>query len=166
VSDNILYEVLSVTMKSKRRALEQRVIEQAVQFVSRNPVACDLLTEAVLDLEDLSYEGKPAVGRNSPDTSRAAADMIAPKASSIRREILEEIILVYMLDRDLGLTCDQVERRLRRPHTTVSSAINWLRDNGWLIDSEWRRETPSGRAAIVWNPTRRALEQSRLGWRN
>lgn len=154
-----------MTMRSKRRALEQRVIDQAVQFVNSDPTACDLLTEAVLNLEDLSYEGRPSVGRKSTDTSKAAADQIAPKISDIRREILEEIILVYMLDQRLGLTCDQVERRLRRPHTTVSSAINWLRDNGWLVDSDWRRETPSGRAAIIWNPTQRALEQSKNGWR-
>lgn len=154
-----------MTMKSKRRALEQRVIDQAVQFVSRNPVACDLLTEAVLDLEDLSYEGNAAVGHNAPATSHIAARMIAPRASSIRREILEEIILVYLLDRQLGLTCDQVERRLHRRHTTASSAINWLRDNGWLVDSGWRRETSAGRPAIIWNPTQRALEQSNIKWR-
>lgn len=154
-----------MTMKSKRRALEQRVIDEAAKLVGEKPFLSATLTKAVHDLEDLTFDGPVAVGRNAPDTSRVAAQMMAPAADSVRREVLEEIILKYVNGYLGGMTCDQVERERKRPHTTVSSAINWLRDNGWLVDSGMRRMTKAGRPAIVWQPSHRALQYWKNCWR-
>lgn len=49
-----------------------------------------------------------------------------------------------------GLTCDEVERTLHQPHQSVSAAVNWLMQHGWIEDSGRRRKTRYARDAIVW----------------
>ena len=49
-----------------------------------------------------------------------------------------------------GATCDETELGLGMRHQTASSAINRLVHAGSLVKSDGRRETRSGRKAIVW----------------
>lgn len=87
----------------------------------------------------------------SPETSRDAAVMLTPRSGSLRAKVLDEVRIALFLTPDAkGLTDEELERRLKGRHQTVSSARNWLVDAGWLIDSGIRRANRSGRWAVVW----------------
>jgi hypothetical protein len=83
------------------------------------------------------------------DTSRTAADLIAPEAGSLRRSVLVEL---YRRRNNPvpGATCDQMQRILKREHATVSPIFTFLRDTGWIVDSGERAITRAGRPAKVW----------------
>jgi hypothetical protein len=49
-----------------------------------------------------------------------------------------------------GMTDDEMEFFLARPHQTVSSLRNGLMNDGWVVDSGLRRQTRYGNDAIVW----------------
>lgn len=95
-----------------------------------------------------------AYGHNSPDTSVIAAVMATPLTGSVRRRIVDEVrvAMLGVVDKT-GCTDEELERLLGRKHTTVSSARNWLCNNGWLQDSGFTRLTTSLRPAIVWELT-------------
>ena len=82
--------------------------------------------------------------RNS-DTSKEAAESMRDHVSGIAQSILSHI------RRGSGATCDEVEIALDLTHQTASARINWLRNQGYLIDSKARRLTRSGRKAVVWH---------------
>ena len=90
------------------------------------------------------YPGTP--GAQDRDTSRAAADAIAPTAALLRDKALA------VLERSNGLTADEVAGRLGlsilsiRPRLTELSRLGQVRDGGG------RRRNGSGRKAIVWVP--------------
>jgi hypothetical protein len=110
----------------------------------------EVLHDAVMGLRKLRSQLDSAPAPYSDDdTSRTAADMIAPVAGSLRRSILVELYRRrnYPIP---GATDDQLERALKRAHTSVSAARNFLVDTGWVIDSGHRVETCSGRPAKVW----------------
>lgn len=122
----------------------------------RNTLLADILTKAeTLRTLPLPTEDTPALPSRPTDTQRAAARMHAPRRNSLRLRILQEII-----ERD-GLTCDEVERRLNRAHTSVSSAIHSLARQGWLVDSGLRRTTRQQTPAIVWQITSAGKTQMR-----
>ena len=111
---------------------------------------------AIKDLDDLEatpiVDEAGAFGPNSPDTSRTAAAMAKPRSGSVRRRIVDEI-RISEARRDPwvgGLTDDELELITLRKHTTISAARNSLVEAGWLEDSSYRRDTTSGRPAIVW----------------
>jgi hypothetical protein len=79
-------------------------------------------------------------------TSKAAAESIEKDTNRLRKLVFEEI-------RDAGscgLTCDEVEARLDLRHQTASARVRELALAGQIIDSELKRKTRSGRAAVVW----------------
>ena len=83
------------------------------------------------------------------DTSANAARMALPMVGGLRRKI------VYEVNRRMrwpipGATVDQLCRALDRKHQSVSSAVNFLVDVGWLTKSEHRTNTSSGCAAANW----------------
>lgn len=153
-------------MKSERRHLEEQVIKAAKRWradragVPRATVndrldsASDLHSAlAALERNEISpnLEGPGSYVEGSPDTSVAAARLIAPKAGSVRRQILDQLAVVPEVQR--GLTDEELEHRLRARHTTVSSARNWLAERGWIADSGYVRATSSKRDAVVWSLT-------------
>lgn len=88
----------------------------------------------------------------SPETSAAAASLSGPLAGTLRRAIIDEIRCTP--DALKGLTEDELEVRLKRSHSSVSSAVNHLATViNWLQDSGYRRVTRGGRDAIIWGLT-------------
>lgn len=87
---------------------------------------------------------------NATDTSIAAAKTLP--GGAIRRKVLSTIYLHHQM-MGTGMTTDAVERRLDRPHTSVSSAVNYLASHGLLEDSGARANTRQGRKAIMWKTT-------------
>lgn len=82
---------------------------------------------------------------SSSDTSWAAAQSIAPVASNLRAQALAAI-----KDSKDGLTCDEVEALLGMRHQTASARLRELAKAEAIIDVGRRRQTRSGRQAVVW----------------
>ena len=91
------------------------------------------------------YGGTPPHARGS-DTSRAAAESMRPKINQLQSMVLGAI----RESGPTGLTCDQSEVDLGLRHQTASARIKELSQMGYIIDSEMRRYTRSGRRAVVW----------------
>lgn len=94
----------------------------------------------------------------SPETSMHAA-LTLPKGR--RHAIVMQI--ASCRDVQVGLTDEELERRLRAKHTTVSAARNHLVGVGWLQDSGRRRKGSSGRPTVVWELTEAARRHLRGG---
>lgn len=95
-------------------------------------------------------EGTPFIDQ---DTSEAAAHSLTTTTlSKLRLAVLQTI------DSSIdGMTCDEVEVKLRMRHQTASARIRDLFLAGYIRDSGKRRRTRSKRFAIVWI-ARRALQ--------
>lgn len=96
----------------------------------------------------------PPHARNS-ETSRLAAESIAPDTARLRRKVL---MFISHLSQD-GVTCDQVEYFSGLSHQTTSARIKELKDRGMIqpliIDgAPVRRPTRSGRTATVYVTTK------------
>jgi hypothetical protein len=85
-------------------------------------------------------------GAQARDTSRAAAEHIAPAASLLRDRALG------VLERSRGLTADQVAGMMGESILSIRPRITELSRLGKIRDSGERRKNASGRAAIVWVP--------------
>ena len=153
-------------MRSTRKTLEQAVITAANEWRDAEALwhgpefalAEDRLRVAVEDLRRHLEEITHAPGGFNPgsDTSEGAAiKQLSP--GSVRRRIVDEVRSAAWFSELQGLTDDELERRMHRPHHTVSSARNWLVGAGWLTDSGYRRLTVSKREAIVWTLTSAAM---------
>lgn len=149
---------------SKRRTLQAAVVTAAQTYVHTQQ-GYAALHDAVEALDEHLTPIGPdvgAYGTNSPDTSKKAAHQARLLQGSIRQRIVSEIFAEIHQAPDMqGYTDDELERLLHAPHTTVSSARNWLVNNGWLTDSGYRRKTTSGRDAIVWKITTAAYDHLR-----
>ena len=96
-------------------------------------------------------DDRPSIDRNvtrtgPQQTSQDAARKALGRTGSQRRAIYEEI---RSRGSD-GLTCDEICCILQMLVQSATPAINTLARDGWLKDSGMRRETRSGREAIVW----------------
>jgi DNA-binding transcriptional ArsR family regulator len=78
------------------------------------------------------------------ETSREAWDSISEFLPVVDGRI------VAAIEARRGATCDEVEQVTGFAHQTVSAQIRHLYEAGLLRESEERRPTRSGRAAIVW----------------
>lgn len=85
-------------------------------------------------------------GHNFRDTSKEAAERIAPKAPALRLRILGEL----QVRASFGATCDELEQAFGLSHQTVSARLREMNLAKSIYDSEKRRPTRSGRNAIVW----------------
>lgn len=95
---------------------------------------------------------------DAPETAHAAAELILPEQWSIRWDLLMQYrsrVVIFFGDSGGldGLSDSEMEHALKKPHTTVSSARNWLMHAGFVHDSGIKRRTPSKRPAIVWTLT-------------
>jgi len=156
-------------MRRKRVELEQAVIAAARKWHQAGWPPVSLVPEtnlcdAIVDLNE--YEASEIVdsaGRwveGSPETSQHAAITAAPMLGSVRRSIIDEIRIAEF-HHLYGRSDDELETILKRKHTTVSSARNWLCNTGWLYDAGWRRDTAAGNPAVVWVLTPAAHEALR-----
>lgn len=110
------------------------------------------LEESYRALQEVQQELDGAAAAAGRDTSIAAARSIKPSGLRLR--------VLHNLGWAGGLTCQEVEQHLGKPHTSVSSAINYLEEHGLIRDSGERRRTQSGRKAIVW----KATDEARRRW--
>lgn len=91
-----------------------------------------------------AYPASPGCRRT--DTSRRAADEIAPAAGTIRAKVLATV-------RDAGpagLTPDECAARLGLSILTVRPRFSELKLVGLVRDGGARRRNAGGRSAIVW----------------
>lgn len=88
-----------------------------------------------------------SASRGVQETSLAAYESQDPDAKARR----ERQILAYIETED-GATCWEVETALGLLHQSASSTITRLRKAGHLVDTGERRQTNTGRMAIVWAP--------------
>jgi hypothetical protein len=121
------------------------------------------LTEAVDAYEALgsAEPAKPRANRVAPQTAHDAATYLQDSHREVARRVYDCIVHEINVRGGVGLTSDEVERRLRMPHQTVSARINQLRDANILRDSTIKRRTGAchdGREAIVWCPTQIAWD--------
>jgi len=150
-------------MRSTKTNLEQDIIKKARAFIAtRSPLDELDLRAAVLSLDSYieAITDDPGAANHESWTSINAAQLSAITAGSLRRRIVDQIYLVSTSPLR-GLTDDELERRLNKPHTSVSSARNWLVQRGWLIDSGDVRQTRSLRPATVWIMTDQAKQRIR-----
>lgn len=106
---------------------------------------------------DLDATTAPAVAR---DTSIAASYSNMPRKGSMRRDVIQTLV-AYHSQFDAGMTCDDLERRLRKSHQSMSPRVHELEKGGWIVDSKERKLTRSGQKAIVWRPTDKAIDRMR-----
>lgn len=111
----------------------------------------DYLAAAAAHLESAgAASGRP--------TSIAAAKQY-PLPRGLRRLILDCFVARWEISRHTdGLITEQVEKQLRKKHTSVSSAVNRLEMVGLIKDSGRRGLTEAGYQAIIYIPTEQALE--------
>lgn len=79
------------------------------------------------------------------DTSESAAESMAEHAPTLRL-----LVFKCIADQVHGATCDEVEVALRLRHQTVSARIRELARDLKIMDTGYRRQTRSGRHAVVW----------------
>ncbi len=90
------------------------------------------------------FDDPPSVS-TSP-TSVAAAESVKPDAGRLRGLVLGAIRKAGVA----GLTCDECEVQLDMRHQTCSARFRELAKAGVIVDSGRKRETRSGRKAVVW----------------
>jgi predicted ArsR family transcriptional regulator len=79
------------------------------------------------------------------ETSKGAAESMAPHASRLAEEVF-----AYVLGREDGATVDEVEEALGMLHQTAGARMRELVKAGRVADSGAKRPTRSGRKAVVW----------------
>lgn len=120
-----------------------------------NPMALNLLN-AWTEFDQLRRDLDGPSAHAARDTSANAAKGLPPlKSGHLRRLIVRTLAGHYSGYHD-GLTCKELEHRLRKAHENVSPQVNYLERAGWIRNSGRTRANPSGRAAIVWEPTEAA----------
>lgn len=88
---------------------------------------------------------RPPAQRHS-DTSRAAADAIAPKAGTLRA-----VVLAFIKSQGaFGATDEEISLALDMAGNTVRPRRRELQQAGLVVDSGRRRPTESRRLAVVW----------------
>lgn len=88
----------------------------------------------------------PAVpGARAMDTSKAAAEHVAPDAARLRRLVLDCIAAA-----PAGLTADEVAERLGLSVLSARPRVTELNKMGAIKDAGIRRKNASGRNAAVW----------------
>ena len=85
-----------------------------------------------------------APGARARDTSRAAAEEVAPAAPLLRQRALA------VLEASRGLTADQVAAKLGESILSIRPRMTELSRLGSIRDSGERRANKSGKRAIVW----------------
>ena len=86
------------------------------------------------------------VSARHPETSVRAAQKAFPK-SGTKKKIIYDLIVNAGVN---GMCDHELEIKTGYRHESTSATRNTLMNDGWIIDSGFRRETPQGNPAIVW----------------
>lgn len=84
-------------------------------------------------------------GFQKTDTSYAAGQNIAPKAKTLRTQVLE-----YLRDQRRPISTADVADGLGRPYGSIQPRLSELRDRGLIVDSGERGTTKYGSSCILW----------------
>jgi hypothetical protein len=106
-------------------------------------------------LADPASNSRGLVHEHSTDTERKAAALVAPRTGTLRARILEKLEIAGAD----GRTGYELQSELGDLLYSIAPRLTELRDAGWIVDSERRRETPSGADAIVWVLSSRGREE-------
>ncbi len=90
---------------------------------------------------NLFYPDVP--GWQKTDTSKVAAEEIAPTAKTVRALVLHQL-------KQRSFTTYELAERLGLPYHTVQPRTSELRAKSQIIDSGERRIGPTGKMGIVW----------------
>lgn len=96
------------------------------------------------DIERYNLDRYGEALRVAKDTTLEAWKAIQPYLSDI------EALVVNDIGSQNGQTCDEIEASRGMRHQTISSRITALAKAGLIKDSGIRKNTRSGRPAIVW----------------
>lgn len=88
-----------------------------------------------------SYPNGP--GFKARDTSRAAAEAMAPQVKSLRARVFDEL-------KKAPGTPEQIAHRLKVPLMNVRPRCSELAAKGLIVDSKVRGTAMGGRQAIIW----------------
>ena len=94
----------------------------------------------------------------SSSTSRASAREIESHLTRIQAEIYEEMQYAGVR----GVTCDELEWKLRVRHQTLSARVRELYLLGWIYRTTRTRKTRSGRRAVVYRLRKKRRSSSSL----
>lgn len=120
---------------------------------------------------------KPPSHTDDPATSKAAAELTAPKSATYRARVLAKYVDRHLMTGAVnggvgplvGMTAEEMVFSFGRDapasYSTLRSRITELRDLGWLQDSGHRRKMRNGHQAVVWELTPAAAKIVAEGWR-
>ncbi len=94
-------------------------------------------------LDLLDYPNWP--GFRARDTSKAAADAMAPKTPTLRGRAFS-----WITTSRAGMTADEVAEAMDESILAIRPRITELARMGSICDSNIRRKNKSGKSAIVW----------------
>jgi hypothetical protein len=158
-----------MSSRTQLRRLETRALKAARMYeadpTDENQAA---LFKAVIEMNNYlpTSMTDTQLPYSNDSTSKQAAESMIMVIPPIRSEVMHAAFERYEELR-IGTTCEKLEDLTCRPHTTVSSAVNWLAQNNWLVDTGARAKTKSGRWAIAWMPTPGAKQIWNSGqWRH
>lgn len=114
------------------------------------------LVAAFEEFERVAADFDAAGGAGKRQTSVIAAVTTLPEKRSCRMGIIQTLVAHYQMHH-AGMTISELKARLRKEHQTVSSALNYVENAGWVRDSGERRLTNHRKPAIVWVPTDKAI---------
>ncbi len=161
-------------MTPERERLQEAVLHQAQLNVDRGLGSMNLAKAVhALNLCPLELPTEAVSRRSYPVTSQQAAKWMQGRVTDLCGRVFRAIHdryeaataaamecstglpkLVYENQRShAGLTADEVAVLFNGTHQTFSARVSQLRDEGWIIDGGGRRNTRSGRKAIVWLPS-------------
>ena len=100
----------------------------------------------------------PAVHSNPSDTEQAAADLVHPRAGTLRALALAAIAA----SGKRGLTQEEIAAVTRKRHYSIAPRCAELQRLGWVVDSGIRRPTETGSPAIVWTLSERVRTEGLL----
>ncbi len=85
-------------------------------------------------------------GFKEPTTSRDAARKIAPRAQSLR----DQVLIILAAAWPGGMTADEVARKAGKREFSIRPRLSELRAKGEILPTTTRRPNESGVDAIVW----------------
>lgn len=112
-----------------------------------NPLAVDLFGTPIAEaVPHLTYPDRPG-SKGAAETSREAAEAIAPKLGRLQRMVLEMVT-----QRGLqGLTPEEAADLAGMDRVSLQPRFSELRAKGRIADSGQRRVNPSShKSAVVW----------------
>ena len=119
------------------------------EICNRFSTACICQQPIQRGLEGIGTDSYPSQG--SEPTSIAAYHSVDSIRAESRR-VVYEVIVNQAADGLAGATQDEVGETTGKPPNSVWPRFKELEADGYIFKGELRRETRTGRAAIVWEP--------------